>query len=370
MWEKKRKLNKSNSFYQRIKIDLIININYNIKEEFKIKVFTEKDYFRALKLFPQIREIELKEKDNTYGIALTEEEYIKNEHDKLFKKILEIPKEVESVIRKAVDLGQYDKLELESVRNEFVTEDYKGKQVDILYKLKGKEVYFLIEHQSKNDYYMPLRITDYEMQIMKHSFRKRNYKGKLQAKIIAIVIYTGVGRWRVPRSILEIQEQFGYKLKPNQNYLGIGEYNVIDVNNYTKQELLEEGTLLSKALLIEKVRKEGELLDVLDEIIKRTKENEIGIMIGIFRYVLVKDLGKEASEKYIKILKEGGKKDMLESMYALREDRRKTLLKSEKRGEKIGKKLGIIETAQNMFKENIDVDLIEKVTGLSRKEFM
>ena len=217
---------------------------------------------------------------------------------------------------------------------------------------------------------MPLRITDYEMQIMKHSFRKRNYKGKLQAKIIAIVIYTGVGRWRVPRSILEIQEQFGYKLKPNQNYLGIGEYNVIDVNNYTKQELLEEGTLLSKALLIEKVRKEGELLDVLDEIIKRTKENEIGIMIGIFRYVLVKDLGKEASEKYIKILKEGGKKDMLESMYALREDRRKTLLKSEKRGEKIGKKLGIIETAQNMFKENIDVDLIEKVTGLSRKEFM
>ena len=174
---------------------------------------------------------------------------------------------------------------------------------------------------------MPLRITDYEMQIMKHSFRKRNYKGKLQAKIIAIVIYTGVGRWRVPQSILEIQEQFGYKLKPNQNYLGIGEYNVIDVNNYTKQELLEEGTLLSKALLIEKVRKEGELLDVLDEIIKRTKENEIGIMIGIFRYVLVKDLGKEASEKYIKILKEGGKKDMLESMYALREDRRKTLLK-------------------------------------------
>lgn len=221
---------------------------------------------------------------------------------------------------------------------------------------------------------MPLRITDYEMQIMKHSFRKRNYKGKLQAKIIAIVIYTGVGRWRVPQSILEIQEQFGYKLKPNQNYLGIGEYNVIDVNNYTKEELLEEGTLLSKALLIEKVRKEGELLDVLDEIIKRTKENEIGIMIGIFRYVLVKDLGKEASEKYIKILKEGGKKDMLESMYALREDRRKTLLKSERRGErrgeKIGKKLGIIETAQNMFKENIDVDLIEKVTGLSRKEFM
>ena len=61
---------------------------------------------------------------------------------------------------------------------------------------------------------------------------------------------------------------------------------------------------------------------------------------------------------------------MIESMYALREDRRKTLLKSEKRGEKRGEKIGIIKTAQNMFKENIDISLIEKITGLKRKEFM
>ena len=62
---------------------------------------------------------------------------------------------------------------------------------------------------------------------------------------------------------------------------------------------------------------------------------------------------------------------MIESMYALREDRRKTLLKSEKRGEKRGErrgerrgeKIGIIKTAQNMFKENIDIGLIEKITG-------
>ena len=47
-----------------------------------------------------------------------------------------MPKEVESAIRKVVDLKQYEKLEIESVRNEFVTEDYKGKQVDVLYKLK------------------------------------------------------------------------------------------------------------------------------------------------------------------------------------------------------------------------------------------
>ena len=61
---------------------------------------------------------------------------------------------------------------------------------------------------------------------------------------------------------------------------------------------------------------------------------------------------------------------MLESMYALREDRRKTLIRSEKKGERRGEKIGIIKTAQNMFKEDIDVELIEKITGLNRKEFM
>ena len=44
--------------------------------------------------------------------------------------------------------------------------DFKYKQVDIVYKIKGEEIYFLVEHQTKVDYSMPYRILKYEVEII------------------------------------------------------------------------------------------------------------------------------------------------------------------------------------------------------------
>ena len=39
-------------------------------------------------------------------------------------------------------------------------------------------------------------------------------------------------------------------------------------------------------------------------------------------------------------------------------------------GEKRGEKQGIIKMAKNMLREKIDIETIEKITSLSRKQFM
>ena len=39
-------------------------------------------------------------------------------------------------------------------------------------------------------------------------------------------------------------------------------------------------------------------------------------------------------------------------------------------GEKRGEKQGIIKMAKNMSREKIDIETIEKITSLSRKQFM
>ena len=39
-------------------------------------------------------------------------------------------------------------------------------------------------------------------------------------------------------------------------------------------------------------------------------------------------------------------------------------------GEKRGEKQGIIKMAKNMLREKIDIETIEKITNLSRKQFM
>ena len=57
-----------------------------------------------------------------------------------------------------------------------MTKYLKNKEADVIYKLKNREVFFLIEHQTKIDYTMPLRILEYETQIMESAIDNVNDK--------------------------------------------------------------------------------------------------------------------------------------------------------------------------------------------------
>ena len=270
---------------------------------------------------------------------LEEEKYIHNEHDKLFKRILDRIDEVEYVIKRVlgIEIGQ---VEIETVRNELTTRDYRGRMVDVLYKLKDKEVYFLIEHQSTQNTYMAYKIFEYETELINRSYMQNVEKSKKIAKVIKIVIFTGIGDWKPARSIVELQEEYGNKVKIDKHYEGIGEYKLLESKDYSLKEIIsKESTLLGKAIIIEKARREETLIAVLDEIIPDIKEDEIDEMIRMIKYILVKDLGKDVANKYIKILEskikeEGGKSAMVETMRALREDRRRTIMEARNTGKK------------------------------------
>ena len=306
---------------------------------------------------------------------LEEEKYIHNEHDKLFKRILDRINEVESIIKKTLG-KETEKIEIETVRNELTTRDYRGRMVDVLYKLKDKEVYFLIEHQSTQNTYMAYKIFEYETELINRSYMQNVEKSKKIAKVIKIVIFTGVGDWKVARSIVELQEEYGNKVKIDKHYEGIGEYKLLESKDYSLKEIIsKESTLLGKAIIIEKARREETLIAVLDEIIPDIKEDEIDEMVRMIKYILVKDLGKDVANKYIKILEskikeEGGKSAMVETMRALREDRKRTIMEARNTGKKAGILTGKIQDAKNMLRENIDIDIIERVTGLKREQFI
>ena len=306
---------------------------------------------------------------------LEEEKYIHNEHDKLFKRILDRINEVESIIKKTLG-KETEKIEIETVRNELTTRDYRGRMVDVLYKLKDKEVYFLIEHQSTQNTYMAYKIFEYETELINRSYMQNVEKSKKIAKVIKIVIFTGIGDWKPARSIVELQEEYGNKVKIDKHYEGIGEYKLLESKDYSLKEIIsKESTLLGKAIIIEKARREETLITVLDEIIPDIKEDEIDEMVRMIKYILVKDLGKDVANKYIKILEskikeEGGKSAMVETMRALREDRKRTIMEARNTGKKAGILTGKIQDAKNMLRENIDIDIIERVTGLKREQFI
>ena len=313
----------------------------------------------------------LEDSDEEYFYETKEERKIHNEHDKLVKKILEKPREVEFVVRKA--LGIKEKLEIEEVRNEFITIDYRGKQVDLLYKIKGKEVYLLIEHQSTQDVKMPYRILEYEVQIMDRSFRKNNYQTEKLAKVIAIVIYTGPGEWKMPQRLEEIQISFNYSKKILEDYdLTIG-YNLLDINKLSKEELLEGETLFGRMMLVERARREEELIEILEEILPLTKENEREDVINILRYILVKDIGEEKAKEYIKKLEEGVI-EMSGYVNYLRQDREATMLKmrneGKKEGKKEGKRAGENNIIKTLFKNKMPAKEIAEKTGIALTEIL
>ena len=352
----------------------------------KFKTFTVEDYCKAIHLLGVPRFMLNEESKPYYSKKEYEERKIHNEHDKLVKKILEKPKEIEFVVRKALGLSKNKKIEMESVRNEFITSDFRGKQADMVYKIKDKEVYILVEHQSTEDRDMPYRVLEYDVGIIDRSLQKHNYKVYKYAKVISIVIFTGARKWRVPQRIEEIQEEYNIKKEVKvKDYNGLGEYYLLDINRLSKEELLEEETLFGRMMLVERARREEDLIEILEEILPLTKDDEREDIINILRYILVKDIGEDKAQEYIKKLEEGVI-EMGEYVNYLRKDREATMLKMRNEGKsegieegkiegiKEGKKEGIIQgtikVAKNMLKEKMDLKLIEKITGLKRNQFM
>lgn len=145
--------------------------------------------------------------DNLSDIDLKND--INNKHDKLFKDLFSKKDEVAKFLNKYLGLEITIKGdELEEYKTEFVTSLYEKRETDIVYKLKDKNIFFLIEHQSTIDRTMPFRINDYSNLIMRQAVDKRRMKDKYYKypKVISIVLYTGNVEWNANLKLEEIQD--------------------------------------------------------------------------------------------------------------------------------------------------------------------
>lgn len=61
-----------------------------------------------------------------------------------------------------------------------ISEKFKNKESDVVYKIKDKNIFLLIEHQSKIDDKMPKRILDYEIETIYTGRRKWDVAGYIQ----------------------------------------------------------------------------------------------------------------------------------------------------------------------------------------------
>ena len=338
-----------------------------------MKEFTYQEYLEYQKEISKKEEKERKE----------EEEYIRgkvrkvnNPHDKIFRIYLDNREEVVKIINRKLELKKkLEKEEIEKYNSSFVNKRYENRESDVVYKKKDQKIFFLIEHQTSIDYSMPKRILEYEIEIIDSNIehKKKMRKEEKLPTVIPLVIYTGKKKWDVAKYIEECQEKLEGTKVP-----GLGNYYVIDINEYSKKELEEDELFFSKILLIEKARTEEELIEVLGDIVKKVKDEkskeELKRMIY---YIYQEKIGEEKTKELIEKLKEGENmklavEKMLDREYAARDrkSRQEGRKEGRREGKQEGKKEAVLILAKKMVKEKIDINLVMKITGLNKEQLM
>ncbi len=324
-------------------------------------IFTIEDYKKYTKMLPKT--LELMEESENYEL-----ETIHQYHDKIFKDILDNKKEFINFMKQYIGFPEENVLteeNIEKYNRKFVTSKFQTRESDIIYKIKNKNVFILIEHQSTIDYKMPERIVEYCLELI----RSVIYKNKeVYPLICPIVLYTGNRKWDAPLTISENQETYN-----GLKQLKYPKYNLIDINNYTKQELLEQNSGISKIMLFEKLKTKKEIEEIIKELLKKKiTEEERKTINQIFKYsnLIKKLLNQEELEKYKKIL-EGGEKETMENfekfIVELLENKIREVRRIRKEREK-GVKEGILITTKKMLEKNMKLEDIQEITGLSQKE--
>ncbi len=291
---------------------------------------------------------------NTLHEEQTQYEIINNEHDKTYRNVLSDLDEAVEIINEALKLKGNNKIkeeEIERYNNSFITNQYKNRQADIVYKLKTNNTFFLIEHQSKQDYSMPFRLQEYKLEIAKSAIniKKLKTKGYDIPVVIPIVVYTGSNQWKASLNLEQIKDE---RLKN----IDLGKYNVVDMNKYTKEELLNNKHLIYKVFLMEKEKDKTKIIETLKKAMttleKSKKQKLVDILIATQRGKIDKDEIKKLTEGM-----QGGEEHMIRALDIIRED-----------GIKIGRKEGIRIILTNMSKKGLKIEEIMEITGLSKKE--
>ena len=299
---------------------------------------------------------------------------VKHQHDKIFRTVLDRKSDAIALINKALNT-QLEEKDIEKYNSSFINKVFQNREADIVYKIKDRSIFILIEHQTKVDYLMPYRILEYEVAIMQSAIDLDKIKNK-ESKIplvIPIVLYTGNKKWNAKKYLEENQE----KIKRIEN--GLGNYNLIDINEMTEKELLEDNSFISKMMLIEKSKNTENIVEILEKIVKITKEEDKETLRRIISIILEEKIGITKAKELIEKM-EGDEGNMLAVVDMIRRENQMYIEIGKKEGKiegkKEGKKEGVkqgelkekIKIVTNMLKEKFNIETIQKITGINKEE--
>lgn len=276
-----------------------------------------------------------------------------------------------------------DSLQIES--GSYIDEDLAETCCDIVYKLDLKNrkgtayIYSLVEHQSRAEKLMPLRILKYQIGIIENHLKNNNKVKKLPI-VVALVFYNGK---QSPYPYhLDIEDLFENKQLYRQAPLG--KFALVDLTVKDDEEILQHKKLAVLEILLKHIRLRDirELCKPLFKVYYELSEVEDKHLIYALLSYIVNAREAKDVKQLIEIAKEQGVEfnEEIIMTYAeelTREGIKKGIQLGKQEGIQLGKQEGIqegiqegehiaqLKIAAQLLKAGIDTSIIMSSTNLT-----
>ncbi len=248
----------------------------------------------------------------------------------------------------------FKKIDLKSLQltnKSFVSEEYSDKHSDLIFKAKIDNndgyVYQILEHQSTNDDYMGIRLLEYNTSLIRQHMKE--FKTNKAPIILNILVYAGKEKYKGPKSMLEMFENPDLAKEIMFKDFHIVDLQSTDINKLSKDK---------KAALAEIFLKQGIMRDFCNLL-----ENNVGIL----RKLMSETLYLERAISYIFYIEGHNKTKIVDLLNNITKNK-EVIMTVAQQFENEGRKKGVLDTARNLLKMNLDKSMIQKATGLSKKQ--
>ena len=296
---------------------------------------------------------------------------VENPHDKRFKALFSNKKSFLSLLRDYIKddwINSLDEDSLKKSEKSFILQDFSELEADIVYEasLSGKKVIFYIlqELQSYIDFRMPYRLLLYIVEILRDFYnhsdvKERDNKDFKFPVVFPILFYSGSGTWTVP---LRLNQMFDGYERFGGNVLNF-EYVLVDAKGFKERDLdALSSRLLATVLLMEKSKNNIEFYDNIRKSLSDIKglDVEEKRIFNLFLKIMDLAYGNNRGQEVRSILSENEVKEADRMLCDLVENakREKEELKLER----------TLEIAKAMLLEKLPVDLIIRLTNLSKEQ--
>ncbi|TDG94532.1 Rpn family recombination-promoting nuclease/putative transposase [Cardinium endosymbiont of Culicoides punctatus] len=220
-------------------------------------------------------------------------------------------------------------------------------------------IYFVTEHQSKIDKYMPLRFMEYNLKLFRQHLHEHKDCDELPL-VLNICVYNGKEAYTGKRSLLSM-----FKVPELAKSYTFGEFNLVDLthtsdNDLSKQKRAALGELILKYGKDKNFNNLLKLNEYLKSLLSRLDLYDTQYYENTFLYILA--------------IEEDD--DILETLKSINPEIKELVMTAATRliqqGEQLGLKRGehlkAVKIALEMLSEGFDIVKISRITGLSEDE--